>query len=198
MKHWKVPSLKFSAMWDNKFPAEIVIAPLLCVKVFAIPRQWNTKWLSAKFFATVRQKKSTENCVISPLWTKLADTRNLWNLERFPYESFWYCDTNNIPTDNRFSNPLLRRIFRCSKFSETLKISPTKLFPTVRHEKFDKKTWYTPLMHKIFDAQKFLKHWRFHLRRFSPLRDQNCSTKTRDMPPAMHKFSWCPKLCETL
>ena len=57
--------------------------------------------------------------------------------------------------------PLIRKLFRYRKISETAqKGSPTKFIGTVRQKFFDGKTWYPLVCIKFFDTPNFLKHLR--------------------------------------
>ena len=163
-----VPARTFSQSETTKFPLKIVIYSLLCINFFDKRNILKPWWVRPRIFSVVWDKKFCNKLSDTPIVHIKCRYLKSEKSRRIPPRSFWYCDTNKFPTDNRFSNPLLRRIFRCSKLWNTKAWDIKNL---------TKKMWYTPLMQKLFDAQKFLKHWRVHLRRFSPLRDQNCLTK---------------------
>ena len=64
--------------------------------------------------------------------------------------------------------------------------SPTKFFSTETKKKFDTKSWDKSLKHQIFRYPKLVTHWRFPLRNFSALWDENFSTENRDT--LLHKI----------
>ena len=96
---------------------------------------------------------------------------------------------NKFSTKIRESLPrFIHNIFRYQKSSETQKVSSTKCFPTVRQNKFDRKSWYSsPLSHiKSTDIRIFLIIRRVLLRKVSVLWDRTISTETRKRRPSPH------------
>ena len=71
---------------------------------------------TTKILSTVRQKKTTDNCVIFLWCTKLAITRIQWNLEGFLFKTFWYCDTNNFWQKIVISRLSFKKIFDAQNY----------------------------------------------------------------------------------
>ena len=103
---------------------------------------------------------------------KFFDTRNFVKHRRSPLRSFSVLWDNRFSIENR-DIPLLgikffdtwnfltqgflyEMIRYWDKTSETQKGSSTKFFGTVRQQFFYRKSWYSPLIHKIFRYQNFL------------------------------------------
>ena len=109
------------------------------------------KGFPTKFFATETKNFRWKIAILpSFLSINFFATGNVLkhSTEGFLYEMFRYCGTKKIwrkivilPPS---SSPLIHKIFRFQKFSETQKGSPTKFFGTVRRQILDGKSWYSP------------------------------------------------------
>ena len=97
--------------------------------------------------------------------------------------------------------PLIHKIFRYQKFSETQKGSPTKIFRTVAQQIFDGKLWHSLPPHflsiKFFSTRNFLKNRRFPYEIFWYCETKNFRRKIV-IPPIMRKIFRYPKFSETL
>ena len=112
-----------------------------------------------EFFGTVRQKIDGESWYPSPFYAwELSDTRNFLKHRRFPLKFFstlWDKNSSREKRDAPSLPPLIHKIFRFQKFSETeefhyvlFRYSETTIFwPKIV-------SWYSPLMHKIFRYPK--------------------------------------------
>ena len=87
----------------------------------------------------------------------------------------------------------MHKIFRCPKFSETLKGYPRN-FSALWDKNFSTEKRDTPFSStKLFETKNFLKNSRISLRKFSALWDIKNLTENRDMPPLIHKFFSIPE-----
>ena len=109
----------------------------------------------------MRQKYSTKSFDTSILppppypWTfSLPET--LWNTEGFTYEIFWHCGTKNFRRKILIlSSPLIHKLFRYRKFSETQQRRvPLRDFLVLRDKKISTEDRdITPLSIKFFDTR---------------------------------------------
>ena len=152
--------------------------------------------MPTKFFGTVRQKIFDENLWYPLLCIKFFDTPNFLKHWRNAHEIFRHCETKNFRRKIVIP-PILHKIFRYPKFSETLKGCPRNFFGTVRLKIFDGKTWYPLVCIKFFDTPNFLKHWRDAHEIFRHCETKNFRRKIV-IPPIMHKIFRYPKFSETL
>ena len=111
-----------------------------------------------KLFGTVRLKIFDGKSWYPLICIKFFETPNFRKHKGPPFEIFRYCETKKSP-ENRDAAPLsMHEHFRYHNVFETQKGSPRKFFGTVRQKFFDRKSWYTPVVHKIFPYPKLVKH----------------------------------------
>ena len=97
---------------------------------------WNPEGFSHEFYWHCEAKIFQRNLVISPSYAQnLAMHEILGNTEVFPNEIFWYCVTESFQRRNLIPPPpLMNKIFRHLKFSDTPKYSATNFFGSVRQK----------------------------------------------------------------
>ena len=128
-----------------------------------------------KFFGTVRQKIFDGNLWYPLLCIKFFDTPNFLRHWRDAHEIFRHCETKKFRRKIVIP-PIMHKIFRYPKFSETLKGCPRN-FSSI----------------KLFETRNFLKNSRIPLRKFSAVWDIKISTENRDMPPLIHSSFSIPE-----
>ena len=129
-----VPLRKFSALWDKKILTENRDPPLLSIKFFDTRNflKHRSEGFLYEIFRHCETKKFWQKIVIPPLLSiKFFDTRNFVKQRRVPLRSFSVLWDNKFSIENR-DIPLLGKIIRYPKFSETQTGSSTKFFGTVR------------------------------------------------------------------
>ena len=141
-------------MWDQKISTEKrdTSPPLSSIKLFET-RYFlrNSKIPLRNFSAPWDKKFSTEFSDTRFLCIKFCDAQNFLKHRSVPRENFSVLCDKKFSTEKRDTPPsLMHKIFRCPKFSDTSKCSPTKFFGTVRPKILNEKSWYPPsLLHKI-------------------------------------------------
>ena len=98
--------------------------------------------MPTKFFCTVRQKIFDGNLWYPLLCIKFFDTPNFLRHWRDAQEIFRHCETKNFRRKIVIP-PIMHKIFRYPKFSETLKGCPRN-FSALWDKNFDGKFWYSP------------------------------------------------------
>ena len=123
--------------------------PLVCIN-FSIPQIfWDIEGMPTKFFGTVRQKIFDGKLWYSLLCIKFFDTSNFLKHWRDAHEIFRHCETKNFRLKIVIP-PIMHKIFRYLKFSETLKGCPRN-FSALWDKKFSTEKRDTPLfIHKTF------------------------------------------------
>ena len=140
VKQWRVVPRKLLAMWDKKIRQKIVI--LLISEIFWYQNISEThRGSPKKFFGSVGQKKSTENCDIPLLCWKFFDTQKWWNTEGFPHETFLHREKKNSTKSWYFYYP---GSFWNQYICETHKGSPHDVFGNVRPKNFQQKIVIDP------------------------------------------------------
>ena len=161
----RVPLRNFSVLWDKNFDMKSWYSlppspPLLSMKFFDTRNLVKHRRSPLRNFSVLWDNRfSIENRDIPLLGIKFFDT---WNFltQGFLYEMIRYWD----------------------KTSETQKGSSTKFIGTVRQQFFYRKSWYSPLIHKIFRYQNFLPT------KFLVLWNNRFSIENRDIPLLSIKF----------
>ena len=120
--------------------------------------------------------------------------------EWLPYGILRHCQTKNFDRKSWYflppptsSHP---KIFSIPEIGETLGGSPPKFFGTVRQKIFDGKSWYPPLIHKLFGYRKVdgTQHRKVPLWNSSALSDKIFDRKPwyslalPTSPPFIHEF----------
>ena len=105
-----------------------------------------------------------------------------YGFESQPSPSFLIFTTENLDTPFPPSPPLIHKLFRSWKCSETQHTRvPLRNFSVLRDKEFSIENLDFPLLGiKCFDARNFLKHRRVPLRSFSALWDKFFPTENRD------------------
>ena len=111
----------------------------------------------------------------SAFYIKFFHSWNFLKHRRVPHWNFSVLSDKTILTENWDTlRPLIHKLFRYQKFSETPKGSPTKFFVSIMwDEKTLTKLWCRPLLcMKNFDTGLLLKNWRVPPRKFLVLWDK--------------------------
>ena len=182
----------FSTLWDRYFSQEKRDI-LYYTWNFSIPQLfWNIERMPTKFFGTRRPKTFAEKTCYLLLCIKLFDTLIFLKRWRNVHKTFRQYETK-IFRRKFFIPPIIHKMFRYLKLSETLKGCPKKLFGTMRSKIFAEKTWYPLLYMKLFDTPSFLKHWTGAHKKF-----RHCETKNFQLKNAisltMHQFLRYPQI----
>ena len=139
-----------------------------------------------KFFGAVRYKIFDKTMMPPPLLCiKIFDTKIFLKHRRGLLRSFSVLWDKKISTGNLdTSPPLIYKLFRYQKFSETqIRRVPLRSFSALwDKKKFDTKSWHNSLKHKIFRYPKLVIHWRVPLPNFSALWDKKLLTQNLDTP----------------
>ena len=157
MKHKRIPLRNFSSLWDKKIWTEnldnLPPSPLLSINFFATGNflKHSTESFPYEVFRSRETKQCRRKIVISVhplLFINFFATGSFLkhSTERFPCEVFRYCETTKNFDRISWHNPREHKIFRCPKFCETQKGSPTKFFGPARQNNFDGKSWFTPTL----------------------------------------------------
>ena len=173
----------------KNFGRKNVIAPFSCIKLFETRIFLKNSRIPLRNFSSLWDIKfSTENRDTPSPLPPPPLIHNFFSIPDF----FWYTDqkgsptkffsteTKKISTQNCEINLWSIKSFdpRKPEISDTLKVSPTKFFGTVRQTFFDGKSWYSlrpsPLLSiSFFDTRTFLKQRRVPLRSiFGTVRQQ--------------------------
>ena len=138
-----VPQRNFSALWAEKCSTENSDIPFsfkIFFRYLTFETFWNIRWLLAKFFGTVRQKKRRKIVIRM----KVSDIPSFPKLRSGPQDFFMYCETKLFDWRTRFS-VLMHRKFRYSNCSGRLKALPTKFFQYCEAKKINGDSRY-PLL----------------------------------------------------
>ena len=126
---------------------------------------------------------------------KFFDTPNFLKHWRDAHEIFRHCETKKFRR-KLVIPPIMHKIFRYPKFSETSKGCP-RIFSALWDKKiFDGKTWYPLVCINFFDTLNFLKHLGHAHEIFWHCETKNFRRKNV-IPPSMHKIFWYPNFSET-
>ena len=136
-------------------------------------------------------KKTTHNCVITLWCTKLAITRNQWNLEWFFFEIFCYCDTNKFWQKSVISRLSFRKIFDAQNYLEHRRVH-LRVF--LRRQKV---VLYPPCAQNS-PIPRSSEIQMNSPTTFSLLWDKKFFEENRNIPPLMHKIFCCTKFFGTL
>ena len=154
--------VRTTAFSSSGFRVRVSVVPIIFTiypQHFLIPEVSETlKGSFTKFFGTVRQKKIDGNLWYPILCIKFFDTPNFLKHWRDAHEVFRHCDTKKFRR-KLVIPPIMQKIFRYPKFSETLKGSSRnfsapwdKRFLT---ENVETPPPPTPLIHKLLRYRKF-------------------------------------------
>ena len=165
--------------------------------------------MPTKFFGTVRQKIFDGKLWYPLLCIKFFDTPNFLKHWRDAHEIFRHCETKNFRRKIVIP-PIMHKIFRYPKVSETLKGGPrnfsgkqkgsfTKLFVSVQWDKnFDGKYWYSPPpLIQTFSVPEISETLKGSpLRKFLAQWDKKLPTENRKSwhNPLKHKYFRYPKV----
>ena len=131
--------------------------------------------------------------MIPLLCIKFFDTPNFLRHWRDDHEIFRHCETKHFRRKNVIP-PIMHKIFRYPKFSETLKGCPRN-FSALWDQKLSTEKRDTPFSSiKLFETKNFLKNSRISLRNFSALWDMKILTENRNMRPLFHNFFSIPEI----
>ena len=126
LKNSRIPLRNFSALWDIKISTENRDMPPLTQKFFSIPESFlKTEGFLYKDcrFGPLRKKNSAESwCPPYYAW-KFSIKEYFWNSRVFSNEIIWFSQTKNFRRKNVIT-PIMKKVFRYPKFSETLKGCP--------------------------------------------------------------------------
>ena len=167
----RVPLRNFSALWDKKLLTKNRDTPPspLIHKFFRYQKICETpKGSPTKIFGTVREQIFYRKSWYSPHRHKVFRYPKLMKHWRVPLQKFsalwgkkFSTEDLDTPTPHPTHpppHPLIHKLFRYQKFSETqIRRVPLRNFSALWDKKtFDKESWYSPspLIHKIFRHQK--------------------------------------------
>ena len=126
---------------------------------------------------------------------KFFDTNNFVKHRRVPLRKFSALWDKKFSTENYEPPPLIHKLFRYRKFSETqYRRVPLRNFSALWDEKFLTENRDTPSLHHpflsiiFFDTRSFVKHRRVPLRSFSVPWDNKFSIENRDISLIGIKF----------
>ena len=155
LKHQSVLQWNILVQWNKNFDWKSRYSPPPLIQTFSIPENIATvKNSPTEIFGTVRQKTFDGNLWYPLLCIKFFDTPNFLSHWRDAHDIFRHCETKNFRR-KLVIPPIMHKIFRYPKFSETLEGCPRN-FSALWDQKFSTKKRDTPLfIHKTFWNQKF-------------------------------------------
>ena len=147
--------------------------------------------MPTKNFGTRRPKNFAEKTCYFLLCIKIFDTPIYLKHRTDAHGNFRQCETK-IFRRKFVITPIIHKVFRYLKLSETLKGCPKKFFGTMRSKVFAEKTWYPLIYMKLFDTPTFLKHWTEAHKKLWHCETKNFSTEKCDIPYYAKFFSLPP------
>ena len=170
-----------------------VICRVLSIKVSSLPEPLrNTGRFLMKFFNTVSQKLFDGKTWYPPLSsiqnfcyreTSEAPKSSHWN-----FLVMWDKTISTEERDIPFYQP---NNFSLTKVFWNTEEFPMKHFGNVRRRNFDGKTWYPPLIHKLFQYQNFSENLNGPPKNFSALSDEK-SRRKFVIPPSRLAINFLP------
>ena len=142
LKYWRDAHDIFRHCETKNFRRKLVIPPIMH-EIFRYPKFSETlKGCPRHFSALWDEKFSTETCDTPLLCIKFFDTPNFLKYWRDAHDIFRHCETKNFRR-KLVIPPIMHKIFRYPKFSETLKGCP-RHFSALWDEKFSTENCDTP------------------------------------------------------
>ena len=185
---------KISVKWDEKkYERRLVIgATLSYPKHFSVPEIfWNTEGYLYDTFWYSEAKQIRRRVVIlpTPFYPKsLSKPDSFWNTDIFPLQCFPVLWDNNFSTKSLDSLPLLSILFSKTRFSPKRRRFPYKVFWCCEIINVRQKVMILSRVLSIMfsDTKKFLKHWRFALRKCFVTKRHNNSEELLHSLPHFH------------
>ena len=187
----RLPRQKISLVWDTGISTETRDrrpSPSCLWKFPVVKTFWNTQAFFYDMFWCSEAKQIRRRIVIlpTPFYPKnLSKPDCFWNTEFFPLQCFPVLWDNNFLTKSRDSLPLLSMLFSKTRFSPKHRRFPYKdlrYCETINVRQ--KVVFLSQVLPIIFsDTKKFLKHWRFALRKcFVTMRHNNSEVLLHSLP----------------
>ena len=178
------PNDFFTVPWDKKNSTVKRDMPCLVHRSFFAARTFakHRKVPNEIFQYCVTKTFRRKNVISSSLiHTKFLLPGNFWSTQEFHWNFLvmWDKTISSEERDIPFYQP---NNFSLTKVFWNTEEFPMKIFGNVRRRNFDGKTWYPPLIHKLFQYQRFSENLNGPLKKFSALSDEKSWRKIVNPP----------------